>query len=229
MLKKLCYVTVGLLLALAVNAEEPKGNTTENLPKTAKNEPLFRDGKGYYSYKKTLEDLPLPSDGKVLIQYFYKYDCQVCLNGDDYLKQYAKHNKDKVVLVRTPSFDKNSAFTAKMDAAFIEYGKPELSDLYLFDSVGLKEETSLVSNNDAINRWLVNHGVEPKRFLEVMNSDAVKKRINQNIAIFQQYSPPFTPMAVLNGKYVLLQNTLYNDDYTYAVLDFLVDKIQQEK
>ena len=36
-------------------------------------------------------------------------------------------------------------------------------------------------------------------------------------------------MAVLNGKYILLQNTLYNDDYTFGVLDFLVEKLQQEQ
>lgn len=55
------------------------------------------------------------------------------------------------------------------------------------------------------------------------------KRISQNYELIKRYSPPVIPMAVLNGKYILTKSTLYNDDYTYAVLDFLVDKLQKEQ
>ncbi len=58
----------------------------------------------------------------------------------------------------------------------------------------------------------------------------MKKQIEADVNLFKQYgSPKYVPMAVLNGKYILLQNTLYNDDYTFGVLDFLVEKLQQEQ
>lgn len=200
----------------------------ENSQKIAKNEPLFRDGKGYYSYHNAVK-VPLPQDGRVLIQYFFKYACAVCLSGDDHLKQYVALHPDKVVLQRSPAFEKGDVITAQIHDTFIEYGRPELSDLYLFDSIGRKEGQSLIKNDKAITQWLVNHGVEPRKFQQVYQSDAVRKRMEQDVALYQKYSPPFIPIAVLNGKYILLHNTLYNDDYTYAVLDFLVEKLQQEQ
>lgn len=218
---KLFGAMLVLFTALGVQA-------VENSQKMAKNEPLFRDGKGYYSYHNAVK-VPLPKDGRVLIQYFFKYDCAVCLSGDDYLKQYAAQHSDKVVLQRSPAFEKGEVITAQIHDTFIEYGRPELSDLYLFDSVGRQDGQSLTKNDKAITQWLVNHGVDVQKFQQVYQSDAVRKRMAQDVALYQQYSPPFIPIAVLNGKYILLHNTLYNDDYTYAVLDFLVEKLQQEQ
>lgn len=63
----------------------------------------------------------------------------------------------------------------------------------------------------------------------MFHSDEVKTRMKQQQILFNKYNPPYVPIAVLNGKYILLQNTLYNDDYTYGVLDFLVNKLQQEQ
>lgn len=40
---------------------------------------------------------------------------------------------------------------------------------------------------------------------------------------YELYSYPY----VINGKYVLTASTLYNDDYSFAVLDFLLNKIER--
>lgn len=222
-MRKLLLLLSLLAFALPTHADDKRSDPPKDLQK----EPLFKDGKGYYSYKKPL-DIVLP-EGKVLIQYFYRYGCEVCLNGDDYLKLYAERNRDKVVLVRSPAFEKWSEFTARMNATFIEFGRPDLSDKYLFDSASRKKEQSLVENNEAIQRWLAQNGVNIDKFYHLFSSEAVKKRVEQDLSRYQQYSPPINPIAVLNGKYILIHNTLYNDDYTYAVLDFLVEKLQQEK
>ena len=207
-------------------ADQKRSSQSENLQKTAENEALFKDGKGYYSYKKPLS-ISLP-ENKVLIQYFYQYGCEICLNANDYLVNYAERNKDKVVLERSPSF-KNSEFTSKMRATFIEYGRPELSDQYLFDSAGKKEAKTLIDDNDAIKRWLQKQNVDVALFHQQFSSEKVMQRVEQDRKLYQTYSPPLSPIAVLNGKYILISNTLYNDDYTYAVLDFLVEKLQQEQ
>ncbi|MGX2955913.1 thiol:disulfide interchange protein DsbA/DsbL [Ursidibacter arcticus] len=198
-----------------------------NLRKSQQNESLFKDGKGYYSYKKAL-DIPLPKD-KVLIQYFYEYGCQICLDADDYLTEYARRNSDKVILVRSPAFPKGSRFTAQMNATFTAIGRPDLSDKYLFDSAYTKNKRELVENNDAIKRWLTTNQLNIEQFHQTFDSESVKQLVEQAEKHYVQYSPPITPIAVLNGKYILIRNTLYNDDYTYAVLDFLVEKLQQEQ
>lgn len=191
-------------------------------------EPLFKDGKGFYSYTHPL-NVELPKDGKVLIQYFYRYGCKVCLNADDYLKAYAERNSDKVVLQRNVGFYKGNAFSAKMDAAFQLIGKPELSDLFLFDSADQKDEVSLVKQDKVITAWLKRHRIDPKEFETVFKSDEAKQKMEENLALYRKYMPPRDPIAIINGKYILIQNTLYNDDYTFAVLDFLVNKLQNEQ
>ena len=232
-MKKSLWIGLAALFALCLplqaqdkQADNKRSSQSENLQKTAENQPLFKDGKGYYSYKQPLS-IPLP-ENKVLIQYFYEYGCEICLNASDYLKNYAARHGDKVTLVESPSF-KASEFTSRMRATFVEYGRPELGDKYFFDSAGKKDAKLLTKDNMAIQRWLNNNGVNIGRFHQLFESEQVKQRVQQDSKLYRTYSPPLYPIAVLNGKYILISNTLYNDDYTYAVLDFLVDKLQQEK
>lgn len=186
-------------------------------------EPLFKDGKGFFTYKQPLVET-LPADNKLKLVYFFHYDCALCVNGDDYLKFYAERNPDKVVLERYPFFKDGKTFTARMHATFLEYGRPDLSDLYLFESEGKKGDASLVENEQAVERWLKNHGVDLAAFKALFASEKVKQKLQEYIEVSKKYRPPVAPFVSINGKYVLTQNTLYNDDYTYAVLDFLHEK-----
>lgn len=188
-----------------------------------KSEPLFKDGKGFFSYKTPLNE-PLPADHKLKVVYFFHYDCENCVAADDYLKMYAERNPDKVELERYPLFNEGKLFSAKMHATFLEYGRSDLSDLYLFESAGRKNDTSLVSNEKAIEKWLQSHGVDIAQFKQLFNSSTVKKKVDEYVEISKKYTPPFAPFVSINGKYVLTYKTLYNDDYTYAVLDFLHEK-----
>ena len=225
------YLTalLGLMIALPNVASEPeKKASSEFSQKTEEKQPLFKDGKDFFSYIKPIKvDVP---KGKILIQYFYQYGCKNCLIGLDSLNLYVKNHTDKLMLQTSPSFAKEDNFTSAMNATFKEYGKADLSPLYLFDSLDRKEEKSLLKSNEEIRAWLKRNGIDDKRFHQLFHSELVKKQIESDVNLFKQYgSPKYVPMAVLNGKYILLQNTLYNDDYTFGVLDFLVEKLQQEQ
>ena len=225
------YLTalLGLMIVLPNFASEPeKKASSEFSQKTEEKQPLFKDGKDFFSYIKPIKvDVP---KGKILIQYFYQYGCKNCLTGLDSLNLYAKNHTDKILLQTSPSFAKDENFTSAMNATFKEYRKADLSPLYLFDSLDRKEEKSLLKSNEEIRAWLKRNGIDDQRFHQLFHSELVKKQIESDVNLFKQYgSPKYVPMAVLNGKYILLQNTLYNDDYTFGVLDFLVEKLQQEQ
>ena len=225
------YLTalLGLMVALPNFANESeKKASSEFSQKTEEKQPLFKDGKDFFSYIKPIKvDVP---KGKILIQYFYQYGCKNCLIGLDSLNLYVKNHTDKLMLQTSPSFAKEDNFTSAMNATFKEYGKADLSPLYLFDSLDRKEEKSLLKSNEEIRAWLKRNGIDDQRFHQLFHSEPVKKQIESDVNLFKQYgSPKYVPMAVLNGKYILLQNTLYNDDYTFGVLDFLVEKLQQEQ
>lgn len=197
----------------------------------AEKKPQFSDGKGYFMYKQPREEQAL-ADGKLRLLSFFYYDCAACVTADDYLRLYAERNPDKVVLERYPYFNEGKTFTARLHAAFVEFGRADLSDLYLFDSEGRKGDASLVANEAAVEKWLVNHGVDIQAFKQLYASDKVRKRVDEYVEVSRKYVPSTAPFVSINGKYVLTQHTLYNDDYTYAVLDFLYEKeraAQQEK
>ena len=224
------YLTalLGLMIVLPNVASEPEKKASSEFSQKTEKQPLFKDGKDFFSYIKPIKvDVP---KGKILIQYFYQYGCKNCLTGLDSLNLYAKNHTDKILLQTSPSFAKDENFTSAMNATFKEYGKADLSPLYLFDSLDRKEEKSLLKSNEEIRAWLKRNGIDDQRFHQLFHSEPVKKQIESDVNLFKQYgSPKYVPMAVLNGKYILLQNTLYNDDYTFGVLDFLVEKLQQEQ
>lgn len=217
----LFYILCISVFGNVVMAEDAMQNKLEKTP-------LFQDGKDYFSYRKGL-DIEKPKDGRVLIQYFFKYECDVCLSADDYLKAYAARNKDKVILKRNPALENGDLFHSMLHQAFNSFGKAELSEQYLFDSAGRKGKTSLVNNDDAIKSWLQRHSIPLRAFNDTFHAMKESQAVKEDIAVYKKYAPPVIPMAILNGKYILTRTTLYNDDYTFAVLDFLVDKLQKEQ
>lgn len=187
--------------------------------------PTFEDGKGFFSYKQPIAAETLP-DKRLKLVYFFQYDCDICLKGDDYLKQYAARYPHKVVLERYPYFPQGRLFTAKMHATFVELGRAELSDLYLFDSVGRKGAASLISSEAAVEKWLSHHQVDVEAFKRLFVSEQVAQRVEEYMAIYSKFRPILAPFLSINGRYILTESTLYNDDYTYAVLDFLYEQAQ---
>lgn len=213
-----CGVAFCCGAVVAEQSVDPK----EKVAEVQQSAPLFYDGKGFYSYKKPVEE-EKSAENKLNVVTFFDYDCAACVTADDYLKLYAERNPDKINLVRIPYFNGGKTFVARMHAAFIEFGRPELSDLYLFESEGRKGDASLVSNDSAVERWLENHQIDVKQFKSVFMSEAVKKRVEGYTEMYRKYRPITAPFVSINGKYVLVRNTLYNDDYTYAVLDHLYE------
>ena len=60
-------------------------------------------------------------------------------------------------------------------------------------------------------------------------SKEVKEDVSNAIYLTEEYGVFTFPYVVVGGKYVLTASTLYNDDYGVAVLDFLVNKLEQER
>lgn len=197
----------------------------------AEKKPQFSDGKGYFIFLKDMQE-PLLENGKLRLRSFFSFDCAACVSANDYIVEYAKRHPEKVEIERYPAILNGNYFTAKMHATFLEIGRPELSEIYLFDSEGRKGESSLMTNEAAVEKWLREHDVDVARFKQTYISPAVLKRVEEYDALNKKYAVIVSPFLGVNGKYILTQNTLYNDDYTYAVLDFLYEKeraAQQEK
>ncbi|VEH66507.1 thioredoxin fold protein [Rodentibacter pneumotropicus] len=57
----------------------------------------------------------------------------------------------------------------------------------------------------------------------------IKEKVKDSIELTEEYGVFTYPYVVIGGKYVLTASTLYNDDYSVAVLDYLVNKLEKER
>ena len=104
----------------------------------------------------------------------------------------------------------------------------ELSDTLLFETSEKARYTEL-SSLDKMREWIVSQGINKAEFNKVVHSAEVKEDVNNAINLTEEYGVFTFPYVVVGGKYVLTASTLYNDDYGVAVLDFLVNKLEQER
>ena len=104
----------------------------------------------------------------------------------------------------------------------------ELSDTLLFETSEKARYTEL-SSLDKMREWIVSQGISKAEFNKVVHSSEVKEDVNNAINLTEEYGVFTFPYVVVGGKYVLTASTLYNDDYGVAVLDFLVNKLEQER
>ncbi|MDU7785697.1 MAG: thiol:disulfide interchange protein DsbA/DsbL [Aggregatibacter aphrophilus] len=182
----------------------------------------FEDGKDYFSYVEPVS-FPPRSDHKILIEFFFDYDCRVCSSAQDVLDLYEQINRDKVALVEHPVATAKARFSANVFYTLQHLDAENVSSALMFET---SEKTNYIrlSQMDNLLPWLENQGVERSKFLRTYHSEKVKRDVDYAIHLTEDYGVFTFPYVVINGKYVLTASTLYNDDYALAVLDYLINK-----
>ncbi|MBN6709825.1 thiol:disulfide interchange protein DsbA/DsbL [Haemophilus haemoglobinophilus] len=219
------YLLFYLLLssfAFAHNERDfPTLNATEEWE-----QPEFQDGKDYFSYQSPLYLSPL-KNGKVLIQFFFDYDCRVCSAAQDILNLYSQLNQEKVILREYPVATTEANVSANIFYTLQSMQAEDVSNKLLFESAEKKRYTEL-SQFSHLLAWLAEQEIDTQQFQKIYSSVPVRKSVLGAIQMTEEYGVFTYPYVIINGKYVLTASTLYNDDYSFAVLDFLIHKIQLE-
>lgn len=187
----------------------------------------FQDGRDYFSYRSPIK-IDRHNDERILIQSFFDYDCRVCVNTQDILAIYSQINSNSVVVEEYPVATKETPFSARVYYSLRQMGHQDISDSLLFETVDSKRYREL-AKYDNLLKWLKEQQVDAKHFDLIYRSDDINKKLSEAIYRTENYGVFTYPFVVIEGKYVLTNSTLYNDDYTFAVLDFLVHKLSSEK
>ena len=186
-----------------VNAKDFSAKNSPHLPPA--NVAQFEDGRDYFSYQEPIEQAKR-NDRKIPIQFFFDYDCRVCSSAQDI----------------------EAKFSATIFYTLQRLKVGELSDVLLFETSEKARYTEL-STLDKMREWVVSQGISKAEFNKVVHSKEVKEDVSNAIYLTEEYGVFTFPYVVVGGKYVLTASTLYNDDYGVAVLDFLVNKLEQER
>ncbi|MBN6078364.1 thiol:disulfide interchange protein DsbA/DsbL [Aggregatibacter actinomycetemcomitans] len=184
--------------------------------------PEFEDGKDYFSYEYPIA-MPARNDHRVIIQFFFDYDCRVCSSAQDILELYTQINRDRVVLEEFPVATNKARFTAGVFFSLQALNAEHLSSALLFETSERQRYIKL-SRIENLVHWLQKQGIDRDSFLEMYHSDQIHQQVNDAVLMTEEYGVFTFPYVIINGKYVLTASTLYNDDYALAVLDFLVNK-----
>lgn len=208
-----------------VSAKDFSAKNPPHLPPA--NVAQFEDGRDYFSYQEPIEQAKR-SDRKIPIQFFFDYDCRVCSSAQDILQLYSQIRPNKVALDEYPVATNEAKFSATIFYTLQRLKVGELSDTLLFETSEKARYTEL-SSLDKMREWIVSQGISKAEFNKVVHSAEVKADVNNAINLTEEYGVFTFPYVVVGGKYVLTASTLYNDDYGVAVLDFLVNKLEQER
>ncbi len=208
-----------------VNAKSFSVQNSPHLPSA--NIIQFEDGRDYFSYQEPIEQAKR-NDRKIPIQFFFDYDCRVCSSAQDILQLYSQIRPNKVALEEHPVATNEAKFSATIFYTLQRLKVGELSDVLLFETSEKARYTEL-STLDKMREWVVSQGISKAEFNKIVHSKEVKEDVSNAIYLTEEYGVFTFPYVVVGGKYVLTASTLYNDDYGVAVLDFLVNKLEQER
>lgn len=187
----------------------------------------FEEGKDYFTYDKPI-DTEEKLDGKIIIQSFFDYDCRNCSSVQDILELYAQINASHVLYREYPIALENNEFSARTFYTLQAVGRNDVSDKLMFETMDADQFAQLSQFSNLLV-WLEKQGVDGQTFKEMYLSPEINEAAQQSIEMTEKYGVFTYPYVVINGKYVLTSSTLYSDDYTFAVLDFLTKKIAIEE
>ena len=146
----------------------------------------------------------------------------------EFMQLYSQIRPNKVALDEYPVATNEAKFSATIFYTLQRLKVGELSDTLLFETSEKARYTEL-SSLDKMREWIISQGISKAEFNKVVHSAEVKEDVNNAINLTEEYGVFTFPYVVVGGKYVLTASTLYNDDYGVAVLDFLVNKLEQER
>lgn len=209
-----------LLLLAGITAAYAK-TPLENFEK---NTPLFEDGKDYFSYRVPIAlDDPIQQN-KIFIQSFFSYDCRLCSQAQDILMLYSQLHPHSILLQKQPVATEKARFSANVYFALLALDREDLADLLLFETA----TNNKLMHFEQLLKWGAEAGIPDQQFIEFLQLPEVVAKSDEAVYLTEKYGVFTIPFVVINGRYVLTQSTLYDDDYAFAVLDFLVDKLKAQ-
>lgn len=180
----------------------------------------FVEGKDY-------QVLPNPENiagDVIVVREFFWYGCPHCYSLEPHMQKWAKTRASDVAYFQTPAaMNPVWEVNARGFYAIQEMGMVEKTHMALFDAIH-KDGKRLFDQNSLAD-WYATQGVDKAKFNSLYNSFAVATKIERSKAGAMRYQITGTPAVVVQGKYVVSGN----DAKVTQVIDFLVNKVREEK
>lgn len=164
---------------------------------------------------------PVNAPGKVEVLEFFWYGCIHCYNLQPVLEPWLRTLAPDVQYRRIPAiFNARWAHDAGVFHSLEAMGVLDKLHRPLFDAIHV--ERLRTDDAKALNDWLQKHGVDVKRFEEVIKSFGVQSRVRQSQQLTLAYRIDGTPAMAVHGRYTVSVNQGGSQIGMLKIVDHLV-------
>lgn len=168
---------------------------------------------------------PTSSGNKIEVLQFFFYPCSHCFKLDPFLKAWDKKMPKDVVRV-----DESTIFSDSMEPMARAYYALEAlrQRQQLHDKIfnALHKDKIDLSEDATITEFIVQQGVDRKKFTEAFNSPLIQTKVARSRKMASDHGIRGTPTIIVDGRYMIYGLT---PEETIKMLNFVVNKVRQER
>ncbi len=179
------------------------------------------------NYEVLLPEPPVGKPGdKIEVIEFFMWTCPHCYHFEPFVKDWLASKPDDVEFVRVPAmFGGVANLHAKVYYALQAMGELKRVHEAFFNEI--HEKGNRLKDQDAIEAFLREQGVDIEKFRQAMNSFAVATRTNRAAALMRRYGVRAVPSLVIDGRYRSGRGLDFKEMIQLA--DFLVERVRRER
>ena len=170
---------------------------------------------------------PTETGTKVEVIEFFSYACPHCSSLQAPLRGWLKKKPADVEFKRSPVvFQENWVPFARIYYTLEAMGL--LDKLHYDVFTAIHDQKMRLQEPETLFGWVASKGVDRKKFIDTYNSFAVQSRTNRAADTTRRYDIPFTPVLVVDGRYLTApsmaakgSNTIDYDAYFKTVNDVI--------
>ncbi|MCB1858011.1 MAG: thiol:disulfide interchange protein DsbA/DsbL [Gammaproteobacteria bacterium] len=177
-------------------------------------------------YFSVIPEQPGGEGSKVQVKEFFLYTCPHCYNLEPHMNNWLKTKPKTVDFERVPAMfnSPDVVMQAKTFYALRLLGVVDELHEKIFHEV--HEKGAKLSDQDAMEAFLAQHGVDLEAYRKAMKSFAVQTQARRASVLADRFDVRRVPAIVVDGKY----RTGGLDGQTMMELtDYLIAKVEQEK
>ncbi|MFN0162504.1 MAG: thiol:disulfide interchange protein DsbA/DsbL [Burkholderiales bacterium] len=217
-MRNLVKLAVALLMTGLVGASAAQAQVRTSLPYRTIDPPLA-------PVSGVLGDSP--RDKIEVIQFFY-YGCPHCFDQQPLIEDWLAKKPADVEFRYIPALRDDKWLTLTRAYFALEHlgeamrlHRP-IYDVINFDSVNLAEEARLID-------WVSRNGVDRARFVEALNSDQTRAKVEAVRKLSNDYNVRATPTLVVAGKYLFASGQAGSHHEALRLLEQFIEVARREK
>lgn len=179
------------------------------------------DYKEGVDYKK-LETQPTDTGDKIEVLEFFWYGCPHCYHFEPNISTWKKTKPANVEFVRVPAvFRPDWEIQARTYYALSNMGVIEDLHGKIFDAI--HKDKKQLNTKAALTDFVVENGVDRKKFEEEYNSFAVDSMLRKNKKKQEAYKIQGVPSIIVNGKYLTSGTLSGSYDNLIKIVNYLIE------